>query len=63
VKDFVHNSGEFSDAGRTFDVYVAYGPDASPKTFSELWTILNGTTFHGLFRLKVRPEPSYRALK
>ena len=43
--DFVHHSGEFSDAGRTFDLYVAYGAAASPKTLSELWAILNGMSF------------------
>jgi hypothetical protein len=44
-KDFVHHSGTFSDAGREFDLYVAYGASASPKTLSELWVILNGMTF------------------
>jgi hypothetical protein len=45
VKDFVHHAGEFSDAGRTFDLYVAYGAAVSPKTLSELWAILNGMSF------------------
>lgn len=44
-KDFVHGYGEFSDAGRQFGLYVAYGTAVSPKTLSELWTILDGMTF------------------
>jgi hypothetical protein len=44
-KDFVHHSGTFSDAGREFELYIAYGASASPKTLSELWAILNGMTF------------------
>jgi hypothetical protein len=45
VKDFVHHAGEFSDADRIFDLYVAYGTGASQETLSELWAILNGMTF------------------
>ncbi len=41
-KDFVHHYGEFSDAGRVFDLYVAYGASISPATSSELWGILDG---------------------
>jgi hypothetical protein len=44
-KDFVHVYGEFTDAGRRFGLYVAYGASASPKTLSELWTIVNGMSF------------------
>lgn len=44
-KDFIHVYGEFSDAGRVFDLYVAYGRSASVVTLSELWTILNSLTF------------------
>jgi hypothetical protein len=45
VKDFIHHAGEFSNAGRTFDLYVAYGTGASQATLSELWAILNSMTF------------------
>ena len=44
-KDFVHHSGEFSDAGRQFALYVAYGTSVSPETLSEFWAILNGMSF------------------
>lgn len=44
-KDFVHHYGEFTDAGRTFALYVAYGTSASPETVAELWNIANGMRF------------------
>jgi hypothetical protein len=44
-KEFEHHYGEFSDAGRVFGLYVAYGASASPKTLSELWAILNSMNF------------------
>jgi hypothetical protein len=44
-KNFVHHYGEFSDAGRVFGLYVAYGTSVSPKTLSELWAILDGMSF------------------
>jgi hypothetical protein len=46
-KDFVHHYGSFTDAGREFDLYVAYGTAASPTTLTELWAILNGMRFLG----------------
>jgi hypothetical protein len=44
-KDMVHHSGSFSESGREFELYVAYGAAVSPKTLSELWAILNGMSF------------------
>ena len=44
-KDFEHHYGEFSDAGRVFGLYVAYGASVSPETLSELWAILDGMSF------------------
>jgi hypothetical protein len=44
-KDFVHRYGGFSDAGREFDLYVAYGASVSPNTLSQLWAILNHMSF------------------
>ena len=41
----VHHAGSFTDAGREFDLFVAYGPAASQATLSELWAILNGLSF------------------
>ena len=41
-KDFVHHSAEFTDAGRGFAFYVAYGASVSPETLSELWGMLDG---------------------
>ena len=46
-KDLVHRYREFSDAGRDFAVYVAYGASASAKTLSELWGMLDGMTVDG----------------
>jgi hypothetical protein len=44
-KNFVHHYGGFTDAGREFDLYVAYGESVSSKTVSELWAILNSMSF------------------
>lgn len=41
-KDFVHHYGEFTDAGRGFAVYVAYGASVAQQTLSELWGVLDG---------------------
>jgi hypothetical protein len=41
-KDFVHHSGGFRDANREFEIYVAYGAEASSETIEELWAIVDG---------------------
>lgn len=40
-KDFVHHTAEFTDGGRGFALYVAYGASASPETVAEMWRIVD----------------------
>jgi hypothetical protein len=49
-KDFVHHDGMFTDAYREFELYVAYGAEASPDTITELWNIVNS--------VRVRSKPT-----
>jgi hypothetical protein len=44
-KDFWHRYVEFSEAGRTFDLYIAHGNDAPGATLSEMAGILHSLEF------------------
>jgi len=44
-KDFTHRVITFSDAGRVFELYVAYGPSIPASRFAELLAILGALRF------------------
>jgi len=44
-KDFSHRVIAFSDAGRVFELYVAYGPSIPESRFEQLLAILDGLRF------------------